>query len=141
MSRSGDPSELLVGPLQFVCVMMWLGLFQFMTLEATIVMAALGIGDGIAPLVGKKWGKHTYQVPSGTPKTVEGSVGGVFCGTVLGCYIYAPLLGFGVLPWRLVVAFASIATLAEGTAPFSSDNVVVPVLLHFSMDRLVEEFG
>lgn len=142
MSRSGDPLELLVGPLQFVLVMMWLGLFQFMTLEAAIVMAALGIGDGIAPLVGKTWGKHVYQVPGGTtPRTIEGSIGGVFCGTVIGCYVYPPLLGFGMLPWRLVVAFAAIATIGEGTAPWSSDNVVVPVLLHFSMNSLMEAFG
>lgn len=121
--------------------MTWLGLFQFMTLESTVVMAALGLGDGIAPLVGKKWGTHPYQVPGGTPKTIEGSIGGVFCGTVIGCYVYPPLLGFGILPWRLVLAFATISMVGEGTAPWSCDNVVVPALLHFSMDRLVAALG
>jgi dolichol kinase len=141
LSRTGNPMEILVGPLQFVLVMMYLGLFQFMMLEATIIMAALGIGDGIAPLVGKKWGTHFYRVPGGTSKTLEGSLGGMLCGTALGCYIYPPLLGFGVLPWRLVAALATVATLGEGTAPFSCDNVVVPTLLHFSFDRLLEAFG
>jgi len=141
MSRSGDPLELLIGPMQFVLVMTWLGLFRFMTLDATVIMAALGIGDGIAPLVGKKWGKHTYDVLGGTPKTIEGSIGGVFCGTILGCYIYPPLLGFGFLPLRLVVTLAAVATVGEGSAPFYSDNIVVPLMIHLTMGQFVEAFG
>ena len=129
-----------MGPLQFVLVMTWIGLFEYMTIEATVIMAALGIGDGIAPLFGKRWGKHCYQVPRGTVKTLEGSLA-VFCGTIAGCYIYPPVLGLGFLPLRLVVAFAAIATVGEGTAPFSSDNIVVPVLIHFSMDRLMKALG
>ena len=141
LSRSGDPLELLLGPLQFVLVMTWLGLCKFMTLEATVIMAALGIGDGIAPLVGKKWGTHGYSTLGATRKTIEGSILGVFCGTILGCYTYPPLLGFGFLPWHLFVAFAAVATVGEGTAPFSSDNLVVPILLHFTMDRFEEMLG
>lgn len=129
-----------MGPFQFVLVMTWVGLFRFMTIEACVLMAALGIGDGIAPLIGKRWGKHCYHVPMGTVKTLEGSLA-VFGGTILGCYIYPPALGFGFLPLRLVVAFAAIAAVGEGTAPFSSDNVVIPVLIHFSMDPLMQALG
>ena len=53
MSRSSAPSELLYGPLQFTIFMMYVGTQLFMTLEGAILVAALGIGDGIAPIVGK----------------------------------------------------------------------------------------
>jgi len=53
MSRSSSPNELLHGPLQFTVFMMWVGLNRFMTIEGAILVAALGIGDGIAAIVGE----------------------------------------------------------------------------------------
>jgi hypothetical protein len=53
MSRSSSPGELLFGPLQFTCFMMWVGIEFFMTAEGAILVAALGIGDGIAPIIGE----------------------------------------------------------------------------------------
>ena len=48
MSRSGDPTELLYGPLQFTVCMSCVGALLFRTTEACLVMGALGVGDGIA---------------------------------------------------------------------------------------------
>ena len=55
MSRSGKPIELCQGPLLFTIVMMYCGIYQFKTDVGVYIMAALGYGDGIAPLVGKRY--------------------------------------------------------------------------------------
>lgn len=69
---------LLFGPLQLSLLMVWLGLTKFMTEEAAILLAAVGIGDGIAPLIGNRYGRHVYRMPFSNNKTMEGSVCGVF---------------------------------------------------------------
>lgn len=118
MSRSGNPAELLLGPLQFTVVMTVVGLFLFDARNAAcLIMGAVGIGDGMAPLMASRYGKHKYTSPfttastflsSGsmkknkndnadkkkktTPtKSIEGSVA-VFVGTVVGYYLYAYIL-------------------------------------------------
>jgi dolichol kinase len=40
------------------------------------------------------------------------------------------------LPLRTVLAYAAIAAFAEGTAPANLDNLTVPLVMHFSIDRV-----
>jgi len=132
MSRSSSPSELLYGPLQFVIVMMWLGTSKFMTMEGAILMAALGIGDGIAPLIGKHYGRIRYRFPFSSEKTVEGSFG-VFLGTVGGCYFYLYMLGLPMLSYRNVLMCGFLTTITEAIAPKNYDNVLLPIVLNFAL--------
>ena len=139
MSRTSAPSGLLFGPLQLTLLMVWLGLTKFMTEEAAILLAAVGIGDGIAPLIGARHGRHVYRMPFSNNKTMEGSVCGVFLGTVAGCYLYPYLLGMDEWrPLRIVLAFGGIAAFIEGTSPANVDNIMVPLVMHFSIDRINE---
>ena len=138
MSRSSSPSELLFGPLQFAGVLVWLGLYRFQTEEAAIIAAASGMGDGLAPLIGFRYGRHVYQMPLASPKTMEGSVVGVFLGTVSGCYLYLCMMGIPLLPLRMILVYGGIAAVVEGTVPGSMDNLAVPVALHFSIDKVQE---
>jgi dolichol kinase len=143
MSLSGSPSDLLLGPLLLAGVFVWLTLYQFMTEEAAIV-AAVSFGDGCAPLVGSLYGRHFYSTPVSRIKTVEGSVVGVFLGTVTACYFNMYAMGLPFLPLRLILAYGIIAAVAEGTAPFNLDNLVTPLVLHFSIDlvdELLPDFG
>lgn len=139
MSRTSAPSGLLFGPLQLALLMVWLGLFEFMSEEAAILLAAVGIGDGIAPLIGNRYGRHDYRMPFSNNKTMEGSVCGVFLGTVLGCYLNSYLLGMDEWrPLRIVLAFGGIAACVEGTSPANFDNIMVPLVMHFSIERIDE---
>jgi len=100
-SRSSSPSELLFGPLQCALVMVWLGLYRFMDKESAVIAAAVGVGDGLlAPIIGKLYGRHRYQMPLSGSKTMEGTVVGVFLGTVSGCYMYLSLMSIPLLPLR-----------------------------------------
>ena len=136
MSRSGSPSELMYGPLQLNLLLIYLGLRHFMESDSAIIVAAVGLGDSVAPWIGAKFGRHVYRMPFGPSKTMEGSVCGVFLGTVMGCYLNLWFLGLPLLPLRVLLTYAAIAGVAEGTAPRSLDNVTVPLVLLLSMDRV-----
>jgi dolichol kinase len=140
LSRSSSPSELLFGPLQIAAIMVWLGLYKFMTEQAAITAAAVGIGDGLAPMIGAIYGRHMYQMPFASPKTMEGSVVGVFLGTVAGCYLYLYMMGLSLLPLRMVLTFSGIAAFVEGTAPGNLDNLTVPIAIHFAQSASVVAF-
>lgn len=135
LSLSSSPSELLLGPVFLAAVFLWLTLYQFMTEEAAIV-AAVSFGDALAPLVGSRWGRHLYSVPLSKLKTMEGSVVGVFLGTIAASYFYTFMMGMTLLPLRIILAYAGIAAVAEGTAPGNCDNFVMAVVLHFSIPRV-----
>jgi dolichol kinase len=135
LSMSSSPSELLLGPCFLAAVFLWLNLYQFMTEEAAIV-AAVSFGDALAPLIGSRWGRHLYSVPLSKLKTMEGSVVGVFLGTIAASYFYLYMMRIPLLPLRIMLAYAGIGAVAEGTAPGNCDNVVTCVVLHFSMDRV-----
>ncbi|VEU43817.1 unnamed protein product [Pseudo-nitzschia multistriata] len=137
MSLSGSPADLLFGPLQLAGIFVWLTLYQFMTEEAAVV-AAVSFGDGCAPLVGSLYGRHFYKTPVSKTKTVEGSVVGVFLGTVTACYFNLYAMGLPLLPLRMILAYGGIAAVAEGTAPGNLDNLVAPIVLHFSVERVKE---
>lgn len=137
MSLSGSPVELLLGPLLLAGVFLWLTLYQFMTEEAAII-AAVSFGDGLAPLVGSLYGRHFYSTPVSRVKTIEGSVVGVFLGTVATCYFNMYFMGLPLLPLRMILCYGGIAAVAEGTAPVNLDNLVTPLVLHFSIERVKE---
>ena len=136
LSRSSTPSELLFGPLQLCCVMCWLSLYHFMTQEAAILAAEVGIGDGLAPLIGTQYGRHTYCMPLSNRKTMEGSVVGVFLGTVAACYVFMTAMGLEIPPLRCVLVYGILAAMVEGSSPGNFDNVSVAIVMHLSMDEI-----
>lgn len=136
---SGSPSELMYGPLQLSILIIYLGNQHFMTTEAAILIAAVGLGDSVvAPWIGGTYGRHIYRTPFGKAKTMEGSVCGVFLGTVLGCYLNLWVLGLPLLPLRVLLVNAAIAAVAEGSAPSDMDNLTVPFILYMSMERVID---
>ena len=134
LSLSSSPSDLLFGPLFLAGIMVWLGTYQFMKAEATIIAAAC-FGDSLAPMIGSRFGRHLYRMPTSRIKTLEGCLC-VFLGTVCACYFYLYFTGMALLPLRLILAYAGIAAVAEGTAPANLDNLVIVTVLHFSMEKV-----
>ena len=72
MTRNGDKTELLKGPLYFVIVATICGTLFYKTFPGIMAIATLGWGDGIAPIVGSRYGRLKYEVLSN--KSVEGSL-------------------------------------------------------------------
>ena len=86
----------------------------------------VGIGDGIAEPIGRRWGRHKYRVRSLTggqlaERSVEGSAA-VFVGcfvTLLACF------GTHVLVGALLLA--ALLTVIEAVSPHGLDNLTIPI--------------
>ncbi|MFX1254374.1 MAG: diacylglycerol/polyprenol kinase family protein [Promethearchaeota archaeon] len=142
MSRTGDPRELLRGTLYFTIIMMIAGTIFFGSYAGMLMLAILGWGDGIAPYIGKKWGKHTYKT-LGREKSIEGSIA-VLVFSILGSLIFLVLLGiiggpFGdpngvlhhpgvelVMVIIVIIVLAVVAMIVEALSPADLDNLTIP---------------
>jgi len=87
-------------------------------------------GDGMAALIGKRFGRHTF-VHLGNQRSLEGSLA-MF---VTSMAVIVAILGFSQdLQWRNVmmsVPVAAIAALLEAYSPGGTDNLSVPLVSAF----------
>jgi dolichol kinase len=115
-------------------------LTPFFMLPATGLIA-MYIGDGLAPIVGLKYGKHRYTIGKSW-RSLEGSLT-VFVGSTLGavfCFFFfgwfAPVFLSTMWPPYfsplqvaiLVLVCGAAATIIEGVSPPGGDNLSVPLL-------------
>jgi hypothetical protein len=134
MSRSGKPIELCQGPLLFTLVMLYAGLYEFRTTTGVYIMAAVGFGDGNAPLVGQRYPAGYYPTfPFGsnnTRKTLSDSAG-MFLFTVLGVLVLRVGIGTpDTLDWSEVWGMATMATLAEAVSG-KWDNPMIAITVWY----------
>jgi phytol kinase len=92
----------------------------------------VGVGDGVGELVGSRFGRHRFAVPSlrgaaGSTRSLEGSAA-----VALGCFLTV-LLCFGAgggARWAELVTVAGVVGLAlavvEALSPHGLDNVTIP---------------
>lgn len=104
--------------LTILILLAYLGVIEKSVLFISILV--MGIGDGMAGIIGLKKGKHKYKVINGE-KSIEGSIV-MLCASIL-------VIGFfGDYSNHLVVLIALVATLAESITPYGLDNITVPLL-------------
>lgn len=126
MTRFGDRKELLRGPLYFTLVMNLLGTYFYSTPFALTAMGFLTWGDGIAPIVGTRYGKHPYKIFS--EKTIEGSITFFVCG-LLGSVLFNSIFGMN-LDIQFLLICAVVATIVEGFSPKDFDNILIPLAIY-----------
>ncbi|GAB1545203.1 phosphatidate cytidylyltransferase [Scytonema sp. NUACC21] len=124
MTRTGDRGELLKGPLYFVIVGALCGTLLYKTFPGIVAMATLGWGDGIAPMVGSRFGKIKYAILS--HKTLEGSLS-MFVFAFAASVFFVWLLLPEQLNFMRIFLLSLIATVAEGCSPKEVDNILIPV--------------
>lgn len=93
--------------------------------------AAIGIlvmtwGDGLAGLIGQKYGQHPYEV-WGMTKSWEGSLTMALTSYAVSCLILLSVQGTVWQTWLVPVAIASIATALEAFSKLGIDNLTVPL--------------
>jgi len=123
MTRTGERKELLQGPLYFSIVMNVMGTLFFYTPLALTSMGLLGWGDGLAPVFGKKYGKHKYKFF--TEKSVEGSIA-FFTFGFLAAIIFQ-LLFFHNFELKIILICSVLTTFIEAISPKNLDNVFIPI--------------
>jgi len=95
-----------------------------------VAAAALGftvLGDGLAGLAGRAWGRTRFF-----HKTLEGAAVGL-----LACLAWAAFLALGGwIPWTVVMAGAAVASLVEFLPIPLDDNLGVPLFSGYVMKLL-----
>lgn len=103
-----------------------------------VAMLHLALADGIAALVGEKWGHKTIYRVNGYKKTLVGNL--AFFATSIAIMLavaYVGNFGFSHLNIVGLIAVPIIATILETIAIGGMDNLVVPVILAFILNVLI----
>ncbi|MCU0566934.1 MAG: SEC59/DGK1/VTE5 family protein [Oculatellaceae cyanobacterium Prado106] len=93
--------------------------------------AALGIlvmtwGDGLAALIGQRWGKHPYEL-WGMKKSWEGSLTMGLVSYIVSMMILLAVMGNSWAIWGVALAIALTAVLLEAFSKWGLDNLTVPL--------------
>ncbi|TXT56705.1 MAG: conserved membrane protein of unknown function [Candidatus Thorarchaeota archaeon] len=142
MSRSGDPKELLGGTLYYALMLMIVTILWFYvpmdslsnpTPIAFIIFGCVAGGDGLADVIGRKYGGERKFGVGGAERTVIGSVA-MFIGSFLFSFILVTIfsleVGFNITLIILPLLLLSfIATMTEAFSPKGLDNWTVPIVL------------
>ncbi|PIG91461.1 diacylglycerol/polyprenol kinase family protein [Gloeocapsopsis sp. IPPAS B-1203] len=93
--------------------------------------AALGIlvmtwGDGLAALIGQKFGKHRYKI-WGIQKSWEGSLTMAVVSYIVSSLIFLGIQGNIWQTWMISLVIALVATSLEAFSKFGIDNLTVPL--------------
>lgn len=132
MTRSGQPQEILRGPLFYglVFVACTVGFWRTSAVGILALMMLCG-GDGLADIVGRRWGVH--KLPFSSHKSWVGSLA-MFLGSAgLGGLFLWLFQTWGYFPapllfpqtWGIVAAIAIIATLVEALPFRDIDNLTL----------------
>lgn len=81
----------------------------------------LGLGDGMAALVGTRWGKHTFCVYGKFRRSLEG------CFTLAAVSVII-ILFFTEMSLPYAILLGITASVIEALSPSSVDNITLPVL-------------
>ncbi len=146
MSRSGDPRELLRGPLMYgiVFVIATLVFWRNSPVGVILLMLLCG-GDGLADVVGRRFG--VAKLPGQQHRSWAGSLGFFLGGASLALLFlgFFARLGFLTLDMGAVVLplliTTLLATLVEGYSPAALDNLTVPVSALIALWLIISVFG
>ncbi len=112
-------SGLVYYPLSiFILVLLEIsGLISSSSVIASVLV--MGWGDGLAALIGSRFGKNSYLVYGRYKKSMEGSF-------VMFAVSFAIILIFTPLSWYAALLTALAASVAENITPLGLDNLTVP---------------
>ncbi len=132
MSRSGDPREILRGPLYYGIMFVVLTLLFWK--DSPVGMVALMMmcgGDGVADVIGRRF--PSARLPHSPDKSVAGSLGVFFGGWLLSAFVLAVYLAVGVFGGSFgayllpLTVIAAVCTLIESLPHRDIDNITVTV--------------
>jgi phytol kinase len=132
MSRTGDPREILRGPLYYGIMFVLLTVIFWK--DSPVGMTALMImcgGDGIADLVGQRF--DSLKLPYCPEKTVAGSLGVLIGGWLLSAFVLAIYVGAGIFAkpfstYLLPLTVIALVSAVIESLPFKDvDNITVTV--------------
>lgn len=132
MARSGDPKELLGGTMHYAIVMLLCALFFFNAGDnnnptALYIFGALAGGDGLADVIGRRYGGAWTFGVGGAQKTVAGTLA-MLLGSVLVITILTLIFGTGT-NLVTILLLSLLATVAEALTPRGLDNYTIAAIV------------
>ncbi|MFL7840510.1 MAG: diacylglycerol/polyprenol kinase family protein [Candidatus Promineifilaceae bacterium] len=133
MSRSGNPRELLGGTMHYAIIMLICTILFFNAggaagnnnPTALYILGALAGGDGLADILGRRFGGDSTFGFGGSQKTIIGSVG-MFLGSFIMILVLTAVFGTGlILPTIIILSL--FATIVEAISPKGFDNYTIPI--------------
>jgi dolichol kinase len=141
MSRSGEPAELLKGTLYYAVAGAFITILWFYqpltgpaNPMALVMTGCLAGGDGLADVIGRKYGGEKKFGIMGAEKTIAGSIG-MFVGGFLFSYILVAIFTIEIAAWNLAAFFLPIliislaATVIEALSPPHIDNWTICIIV------------
>jgi phytol kinase len=134
VSRSGDKSEALGGPFIYVCLFeLFILLFWRSNVIGIIAASTMAAGDGMADLVGRKWGRNNKWWFS-EDKSIAGSTAFAVSSSLTSFGLVNWLSATGCLETSLgttdlairIIAISVICAMVE-LLPIGDDNYTVPL--------------
>lgn len=134
VSRSGDIREALGGPFVYVLMILFMVLsFWRSNLTGVVALSMMAAGDGVADIVGRRYGK-TNKWPFSADKSVAGSSAFFFASTTCAISLawWFSYTGVLMLPSEIsflgsqIALISGICTAIE-LVPFGDDNWTVPL--------------
>lgn len=134
ISRSGDKKEVLGGPFIYVCLFhAFIWLFWRNSFVGVIAMSTMAAGDGMADLVGRKWGANNKWSWSDGSKSKVGTLAFGLSAFVVSFGLASWLIATGCLSSTLPssdlgarILLISFVTAFVELLPFGDDNYTVP---------------
>lgn len=122
------------GLIYFPVTLLLLVIFQYQgylpTIACTIGVLVMGYGDGLAALIGSKWGKRKLNIPTGGKSWLGTMV--MFSVSFLIAFValLTTALPFGAL-FGLALLVGVVSAFVEAVTPLGLDNLTVPLLAAF----------
>ena len=104
----------------------WLDTPQY----AVIGILVMAWGDGLAAIIGKRFGKHKYQIGEIT-KSWEGSLAMAAAALIVSGAILLAVEGNTWQTWTITIVVALVATICEAFSKLGIDNLTVPLACGF----------
>ena len=130
MSRSGDPREILRGPLYYGLIFVLITVFFWYDSPIGIIaLMLLCGGDGLADVIGRRYGRS--HIPWNPGKSWIGSIAMFFGGLILSIIILAIYFASGIFSFSLVdllptlLLITLIATIVESLPLHDIDNITI----------------
>jgi len=140
MSRSGNPAELLKGTLYYaiwivIITIVWFyvpaGNLAGANPMAFVIIGCIAGGDGLADVIGRKFGGDRKFGIGGAEKTIVGSVGmfiGAFLFSSILVFIFSLEVPFDLIALLIPILIISFfVTIVEALSPPNLDNWTIPI--------------
>ena len=108
-----------------------IGVLTALFWQQTPQYAAIGVlimtwGDGLAALIGQRWGRHPYKL-MGIQKSWEGSLTMALVSYAVSSLVLLGVQGNSGQTWLVPIAIALVATGLEAFSKWGIDNLTVPL--------------